>query len=103
MDSYTLSYSFTVIGCDGHSGSFGNNNIMGIDGSTRMYTSSGLEEYTEFAIILTAVNGAGSASVSRAVRTMAGNYILGHDYVTGLGEINLNVEKYVCASTGKTL
>ncbi len=75
VDSYTISYSFTVMGCDGHSGSFGNNNIIGIDGSTRMYTLSGLEEYTEFAITLTAVNGAGSASVSRAVHTMAGKFI----------------------------
>ncbi len=76
MDSYTISYSFTVIGCDAVSGSAGNNTIMGIDGSTRMYTLSGLEEYTEFTITLTAVNGAKSTSVSRVVRTMAGNYIL---------------------------
>ncbi len=76
VDSYTISYYFTVIGCDGVSGSVGNNNIMGIDGSTRMYTLSGLEEYTEFTITLTAVNGAGSASVSRVARTEAGNYIL---------------------------
>ncbi len=76
MDSFTISYSFTVIGCDDVSGSAGNNNIMGIDGSTRMYTVPGLEEYTEFTINLTAVNGAGSASVSRVARTEAGNYIL---------------------------
>ncbi len=72
VDSYTISYSFMVIGCDGVSGSTGNNNIMGIDRSTRMYTLSGLEEYTEFTITLTAVNGAGSASVSRMTRTRAG-------------------------------
>ncbi len=76
MDSYTISYSFMVIGCDGVSGSAGNNNIMEIDGSTRMYTLSGLEEYTEFTITLSAVNGAGSTSVSRVARTEAGNYIL---------------------------
>ena len=76
VDSYTVSYSFTVIGCGGVSGSTGDHDIMGIDGSTRMYTLSGLEEYTEFTITLTAVNGAGSASVSRAVRTRVGNYIL---------------------------
>ena len=76
VDSYTISYSFMVIGCDGVSGSTGNNNIMGIDGSARMYTLSGLEEYTEFMITLTAVNGAGSISVSKVARTVAGNYIL---------------------------
>ncbi len=76
MDSFTISYSFRVIGCDDVSGSAGNNNITGIDGSTRMYTVSGLEEYTEFTFTLTAVNGAGSASVSRVARTEAGNYIL---------------------------
>ncbi len=76
MDSYTISYSFTVIGCDGVSGSAGNDNIMGIDGATRMYTLSGVEEFTEFTITLTAVNGAGSTSVSRMARTGAGNYIL---------------------------
>ncbi len=76
MDSYTISYSFTVIGCDGVSGSTGINDIMGINGSTRMYTLFGLEEYTEFTITLTAVNGAGSASVSRVARTEAGNDIL---------------------------
>ncbi len=65
-----------VIGCDGVSGSAGTNNIMGIDGATRMYTLSGVEEYTEFRITLTAVNGAGSTSVSRVVHTEAGNYIL---------------------------
>ncbi len=72
MDSYTISYSFMVIGCDGVSGSAGNNNIMGIDGSTRMYTLSGLEEFTEFTITLIAVNGAGSAFVSNMTRTGAG-------------------------------
>ncbi len=61
-----------VIGCDGVSGSAGNNNIMGIDGSTRMYTLSGLEEFTEFTITLIAVNGAGSAFVSNMTRTGAG-------------------------------
>ncbi len=76
VDSYTISYSFRVIGCDGVSCSTGNSNIMGIDGSTRMYTLSGLKEYTEFTITLTAVNGAGSTSVSRVARTEAGNYIL---------------------------
>ncbi len=76
VDSYTISYSFMVIGCGGVSGSTGTNNIMGIDGSTRMYTLSGVEEYTEFTITLTAVNGAGSTSVSRVVYTGTGNYIL---------------------------
>ncbi len=61
-----------VIGCNGNSGSAGNNNIMGIDGSARMYTLSDLEEYTEFTITLTAVNGAGSTSVSSVVHTRAG-------------------------------
>ncbi len=72
VDSYTISYSFRVIGCDGGSGSTGNKDIMGIDGATRMYTLSGLEEFTEFTITLTAVNEAGSTSVSRVVRTRAG-------------------------------
>ncbi len=72
MDSYTISYSFTVIGCDGISGSVGNNNIMGINGATRMYTLSGVEEYTEFTITLIAVNGAGSAFVSNMTRTGTG-------------------------------
>ncbi len=76
VDSYTISYSFMVIGCGGVSGSAGNDIIMGIDGATRMYTLSGVEEYTEFTITLTAVNGAGSTSVSRVVYTGTGNYIL---------------------------
>ncbi len=76
VDSYTISYSFMVIGCDGVSGSTGINDIMGINGSTRMYILSGLEEFTEFTITLTAVNGAGSTSVSRMAHTEAGNYIL---------------------------
>ncbi len=76
MDSYTISYSFRVIGCDGVSGSTGSRTIVGIDGATRMYTLSGLEEYTEIIITLSAVNGAGSTSVSRVACTEAGNYIL---------------------------
>ncbi len=88
MDSYTISYSFTVIGCGGVSGSVGNGDIIGIDEATRMYTLSGVEEYTEFTITLTAVNGAGSTSVSREVRTMAGiTTYLGHDYVTAFGKM----------------
>ncbi len=72
MDSYTISYSFTIIGCDGVSGSTGSRTIMEIDGATRMYTLSGVEEYTEFTITLTAVNGAGSAFVSNMTHTEAG-------------------------------
>ena len=64
---------------------------MGIDGSARMYTLSGLEEYTEFTITLSAVNGAGSTSVSRVVRTMAGNYILRAWLYDQLGEVSLKV------------
>ena len=67
MDSYTISYTFRVTGCDGVSGSAGTRNVVGIDGATRMYTLSGLEEFTEYNITVTAVNEVGSISSSRSI------------------------------------
>ncbi len=85
-----------VIGCDGVSGSTGTNNIMGIDGANRMYTLSGVEEFTEFMITLTTENGAGSTSVSRMARTGAGNYnILRALLCDWLGENKPKHRKYI--------
>ena len=59
MDSYTLVYSYTFRGCD--STVFGDT-ITDIDGSSRSYTLSGLEENSDFDVSITAMNGAGSSS-----------------------------------------
>ena len=59
MESYTLFYSFITRGCDG--AVFGGDTITDIDGSSRSYTLSGLEEKSDFNVSIAAVNGVGSS------------------------------------------
>ena len=57
VDSYNISYSFIIGGCG-----VGGGNIMStVNGSSREYTLTGLEENSDFTIFITAMNGAGSS------------------------------------------
>ena len=54
VDSYQISYSFTIRGC----GEVGGDNVST---SSREYTLTGLEENSDVTIYITAMNGAGSS------------------------------------------
>ena len=64
MDSYTLSYSFTVTGCTGVAGGMGQDTVTGIGGTERTHTLTNLEENTHYTISISAVNGAGTSAMS---------------------------------------
>lgn len=75
MNNYSISYTYTLIGCSGISGIIGNGSIVGIDGSERKYILSGLEEYSDFTINIIALNEAGQSSMASVSTTTnkAGN------------------------------
>ena len=56
VDSYQISYSFTIRGCGARGG-----HVSTVNGSSREYTLTGLEENSDFTINITAMNGAGSS------------------------------------------
>ena len=58
MDSYQISYSFTIRGCGVE---VGGDNVSTVNGSSREYTLTRLEENSDFTISITAMNGAGSS------------------------------------------
>ena len=70
VDSYQISYSFTVRGC----GDVGGDNVSTITGSSRDYTLTGLEENSDITINITAMNGAGSSPPATIItRTLNGS------------------------------
>ena len=79
MESYTISYSFTVTGCTGVAGGIGSDVIVtGISGSDRTYSLTDLEENTQYIISISAVNGAGTSAMSPMTVTntpVTGNYL----------------------------
>ena len=60
VDSYQISYSFTIRGCG-----MGGGHVSTVNGSSREYTLTGLEENSDFTINITAMNGAGSSPPAR--------------------------------------
>ena len=64
MDSYTISYSFTVTGCTGEAGAIGDITVTGIGGSNRTCSLTNLEENTQYIISISAVNEAGTSGMS---------------------------------------
>ena len=78
MDSYTISYSFTVTGCTGEAGAMGSNTVTGIGGSETTHSIDNLHENTQYIITISAVNGAGTSAMSRmtiANTLITGNYL----------------------------
>ena len=59
MDSYQISYSDTIRGCEVEE--VGGGNESTVNGSSREYTLTGLEENSDVIISITAMNGAGSS------------------------------------------
>ena len=59
MDSYTVSYTYTIRQCG--SGVMMGPMISGIGGSATMHVLSGLEEDSDYTITLTAIVGGASA------------------------------------------
>ena len=69
VDSYQISYSFTIRGCGVEGG-----NVSTVTGSSREYTLTGLEENSDFTISITAMNGAGSSPPATIItRTLNGS------------------------------
>ena len=64
MDSYTISYSFTITDCPGVAGAIGNITVTGIGGSNRTRSLTNLEENTQYIFSISAVNGAGTSGMS---------------------------------------
>ena len=78
MDSYTISYSFTITGCTGVAGGMGQDTVTGIGGSDRTHSLTNLQENTEYIISISAVNGAGTSAMSPMTTTntpTTGNYV----------------------------
>ena len=67
MDSYEVSYSYQEP-CSG----FNHTNSTTVNGTTRQYTLTGLQEFSNYTVTVVAVNGAGrSEESSENVVTMA--------------------------------
>ena len=69
MESYSISYSFTVTDCTGVAGAIGSEIVTGINGSEITYCLTNLEENTEYIISISAVNGAGTSAMSPMTTT----------------------------------
>ena len=69
VDSYQISYSFTIRGCG-----VGGGNVSTVTGTSREYTLTGLEENSDFTINIIAMNGAGSSPPATIItRTLNGS------------------------------
>ena len=67
MDSYEVSFSY-----QGPCSGFNHTNTTTVDGTTRQYTLTGLQEFSNYTVTLVAVNGAGRSGESNVnVVTMA--------------------------------
>ena len=67
MDSYELVFSY-----QGTCNSFTHTSTRTVDGTTRQYTLTGLQEFSTYAVNITAVNAGGrSAVTSHSVTTRA--------------------------------
>ena len=75
VDSYLITYSFTVTGCPGVDG----NSMMTVSGSSSNHTLTGLEENSVFTISILARNGAGD---SEAVGTTTSTLIAGREVMS---------------------
>ena len=78
VDSYTISYSFTITGCSGLVGAVGGDTVTGIGSSNRTHSLINLQENTEYIISISAVNGAGTSAMSPMTTTntpTTGNYV----------------------------
>ena len=64
MDSYIISYSFTITGCYGVVGTMDGDTVAGISGSERTYSLTDLEENAQYIISISAINGAGTSPMS---------------------------------------
>ena len=90
VDSYTISYTEIVEECIGLSGYTSTNSIPGIDGSTRSYTLTNLEENGVYSVNVSAINGAGNAtSMSCKKRTAAaGMFYLQNSWIKNVYRYN---------------
>ena len=67
MDSYEVSFSY-----QGPCSGFNHTNATTVDGTTRQYTLTGLQVFSNYTVTVVAVNGAGRSERSREnVVTMA--------------------------------
>ena len=67
MDSYEVSFSY-----QGPCSGFNHTNTVTVDGTTRQYTLTGLQEFSNYTVTVVAVNGTGRSEGSREnVVTMA--------------------------------
>ena len=67
VDSYEVSFSYQVP-CSG----FNHTNTTTVEGTTRRYTLTGLQEFSNYTVTVMAVNGAGrSEESSESIVTMA--------------------------------
>ena len=75
VDSYLITYSFTVTGCPGVDG----NSMVTVSGSSSNHTLTGLEENSVVTISILARNGAGD---SQAVGTTTSTFIAGREVMS---------------------
>ena len=67
MDSYEVSFSY-----QGPCSGFNHTNTTTVNGTTRQYTLTGLQEFSNYTVTVVAVNGAGRSEESReSIVTMA--------------------------------
>ena len=67
MNSFELVFSY-----QGPCDRFTHTNTITVDGTTRLYTLTGLQEFSTYTINITAVNGGGRSAVTRqSVTTIA--------------------------------
>ena len=59
MDSYEISFSY-----QGPCTGFNHTNTTTVDGTTRQYTLTGLQEFSNYTVTVAAVNGAGRSEES---------------------------------------
>ena len=59
MDSYEVSFSY-----QGPCSGFNHTNTTTVDGTTRQYTLTGLQEFSNYTVTVVAVNGAGRSEES---------------------------------------
>ena len=67
VDSYEVSFSY-----QGPCSGFNHTNTTTVEGTTRQYTLTGLQEFSNYTVTVVAVNGAGRSDESReSIVTMA--------------------------------
>ena len=67
VDSYEVSFFY-----QGPCSGFNHTNTVTVDGTTRQYTLTGLQEFSNYTVTVVAVNGAGRSEGSReSILTMA--------------------------------